>query len=42
MANNNVGKTIKFYSSKTATEALNMASSEPGSLFFTESGIILN
>lgn len=43
MANNNsIGQKIKFYSSKTASEALSMASSEPGSLFFTERGIILN
>ena len=36
------GNKIKFYSSKTSQEALQMASTEPSSVFFTERGIILN
>lgn len=39
---NLTGKKIKFYSSKTSQEALQMASTEPSSVFFTERGIILN
>ena len=39
---NLTGKKIKFYSSKTATEAIQMASTEPSSVFFTEKGIILD
>lgn len=36
------GQKIKFYSSKTASEALSMASTEPSSVFFTERGIVLD
>lgn len=36
------GQKIKFYSSKTSGEAIQMAASEPSSVFFTERGIILN
>lgn len=39
---NLTGKKIKFYSSKTSQEALQMASTEPSSVFFTERGIILD
>lgn len=39
---NLTGKKIKFYSSKTSQEALQMASAEPSSVFFTERGIILD
>lgn len=35
------GQKIKFYSSKTSAEAIQMAVSEPSSVFFTERGIIL-
>lgn len=36
------GQKIKFYSSKSSAEAIQMAATEPSSVFFTESGIILN
>lgn len=39
---NIVGQIVKFYLSKTATEAVALASSEPNSIFFTELGLIIN